>query len=101
MLIKLLCKGNSSLHHIKIPTIYGKEISSINNILEMIFSLIGNATELEEIIALMKGRKTSGEIETQLMDFEKVNKYTGWKPKHSLEQGLSKTIDWYVKYLRK
>ena len=73
---------------------------SVKNILEMIFSLIGNETELEEIIALMKDRKTSGEIETQLMDFEKVNKFTGWKPKHSLEQGLSKTIDWYAKYLR-
>ena len=34
------------------------------------------------------------------MDFEKVNKFTGWEPKHSLEQGLKKTIDWYVKYLR-
>jgi len=74
---------------------------SVKDVLEIIFSQIGNSIELEEVISLMKDKKTSGEIETQFMDFEKANKFTGWKPSHSLEEGLSKTIDWYIKYLRK
>jgi len=74
---------------------------SVKDVLEIIFSQIGNSIELEEVISLMKDKKTSGEIETQFMDFEKANKFTGWKPSHSLEEGLSKTIDWYIEYLRK
>ncbi|MBL1140640.1 MAG: NAD-dependent epimerase/dehydratase family protein [Proteobacteria bacterium] len=73
---------------------------SVREVLEMIFSKIGNTKELEEVIALMQGKQTSGEIEAQYMDYEKVNKYTGWKPRHSLEQGMEKTIEWYEKYLK-
>jgi CDP-glucose 4,6-dehydratase len=73
---------------------------SVREVLEAIYSQVGKSSDLENILSLMRDKKTSGEIDVQFMDFEKVNKFTGWKPKHSFEQGLKKTIDWYVKYLR-
>lgn len=73
---------------------------SVRQILEAIFLKLGKTGDLEEIIKLMENKKTTGEIEVQFMDFEKVNRFTGWKPEHSLEQGLNKSIDWYVKYLK-
>lgn len=73
---------------------------SVRQILEAIFLKIGKTSDLEEIISLMKDKKTTGEIEVQFMDFDKVNQYTGWEPKHSLDQGLKKTIDWFTKYLK-
>ena len=31
------------------------------------------------------------------LDCSKAKKELGWKPKHSLDQGLQKTINWYKK----
>jgi len=73
---------------------------SVRQLLETIFLKIGKPDDLKEIIALMKNRKPTGEIDVQFMDFDKVNRFTGWKPQHSLDQGLNKTIDWFQKYLR-
>lgn len=73
---------------------------SVKEVLETIYSQLGKSSDLDDILSLMKDKKTSGEIDVQFMDFKKVNKFTGWQPKHSFEQGLKKTIDWYVKYLR-
>ena len=38
-----------------------------------------------------------GEIDCQFMDFEKVNKFFGWKPEITFDVGLKKTIDWFEK----
>jgi CDP-glucose 4,6-dehydratase len=35
------------------------------------------------------------EITAQYLDSQKANKVLGWKPKHTLEQGIKKTYDWY------
>jgi CDP-glucose 4,6-dehydratase len=37
----------------------------------------------------------SGEIERQWVDASKLRSLTGWEPAVSLEQGLTRTIDWY------
>ena len=58
-------------------------------------------TKLTEIQKMMEGKKTVGEINCQYMDFEKVNAFFGWKPNHSFEEGLSKTIEWFKTYLEK
>ena len=47
----------------------------------------------------MKGKDASGEIVCQYMDFEKVNEYFEWQPKHNLDNGLAKTIEWFTRYL--
>ena len=31
------------------------------------------------------------------IDFSRIKQELGWQPKHSFEQGLSETIDWYLK----
>lgn len=39
------------------------------------------------------------EIDRQWLDATKARKVLGWEPKVGLEQGLSKTIEWYREYL--
>jgi CDP-glucose 4,6-dehydratase len=37
----------------------------------------------------------AGEIDRQWVDYGKLHKLTGWEPSVTLEEGLSRTIDWY------
>ena len=30
------------------------------------------------------------------IDFNKINSELGWKPKHTFQEGIEKTIDWYL-----
>jgi dTDP-D-glucose 4,6-dehydratase len=57
-----------------------------------------NTEDFKKVLALMKDKKTTGEIDCQYMDFEKVNKYFGWKPRHNFNEGLSKTTEWFNRY---
>ena len=36
-----------------------------------------------------------GEIDRQYVDATKLHRLTGWEPRHDLEAGLGKTVDWY------
>lgn len=40
------------------------------------------------------------EIPAQYLSSDKARKMFNWKPKHSLDEGLKETIDWYRKYLK-
>ena len=73
---------------------------SVRKVIEKIYENIGNYKDLENVIKLMSKKKTIGEINCQYMDFQKVNQFFGWEPKHSFELGLDKTIKWYEKYLK-
>ncbi len=73
---------------------------SVKEILSLIFSTCNNFKDLEVVIKKMKNKKTTGEITLQIMDHKKVNKYTGWKPKHTLSEGIEKTILWFKEYLK-
>jgi CDP-glucose 4,6-dehydratase len=42
----------------------------------------------------------AGEIRDQYLSTSKAHTKLGWQPKHSLEQGLIETIDWYSDYLK-
>ena len=75
-------------------------IHTVNSVIENIFDLIGNSNDLNNIKKNMIGKKTIGEIDCQYMDYEKVNKYFGWKPKIDFQSGLEKNIEWYRKYLK-
>ena len=37
------------------------------------------------------------EIKKQKLDYSKISKELGWKPKTNLSKGLAKTINWYKK----
>ena len=49
----------------------------------------------------MKKNKTKGELNIQFMDYEKLNKYLGWKPRYKFSKTLPGLIKWYKKYLKK
>jgi CDP-glucose 4,6-dehydratase len=72
---------------------------TVKEILECIFTIIGDTDEYHNVLQKMKNKKTVGEIDCQFMDYEKVNDYFGWTPKHSLNDGILKTVDWYKRYL--
>lgn len=69
----------------------GGEVRTILEIVDTVSRLIGI-----NIPPLISGEKTP-EIDSQWLDISKI-KGIGWSPTFSLEQGLTKTIDWYRKY---
>ena len=50
--------------------------------------------ESEKLITYVNDRP--GHDLRYAIDASKINKELGWKPSVSFEQGLSKTIDWYL-----
>ena len=74
---------------------------NIKSLVSIIYKLLKNNSELERIINEMDGKETVGEIFHQHMSYEKVFQFFGWKPNHSLEQGIKLSIDWYDKYLKR
>ncbi len=71
---------------------------SVRNVLENVYKLAGNENDFEEVLNLMKEKKTIGEIQCQYMNYDKVNEYFNWSPGHSLKDGLAKSIEWYDKW---
>jgi CDP-glucose 4,6-dehydratase len=41
----------------------------------------------------------SGEIDRQWVDYSKLNALTGWEPTVGLEEGLTRTLDWYREHV--
>lgn len=74
--------------------------TSIRVALEIVYRLTANATKFQEILEIMKNKETIGEIDCQFMGYEKVQEHFGWRPKHSLEAGIAKTIKWFEGYLK-
>ena len=74
--------------------------TSVREVLETVYKLTGNENSFKNILEVMKTKETTGEIDCQYMGFEKVRKDFGWNPKHSFEEGVGKTIDWFKGYLK-
>jgi CDP-glucose 4,6-dehydratase len=74
---------------------------NMRTLISKVFNLLGNVKDLEEILLGMNGKVTSGEIFYQHMSFNKVFDFFNWSPKHSIEEGLIKSIDWYKLYFEK
>ena len=47
-----------------------------------------------------KNKSLSGEIQHQFMNYKKLQKYFGWKPKYNLNDGLVETLEWYKDFLQ-
>lgn len=71
---------------------------TVKEVLKEIYTAVDNYSDFEVIEKSMASKKTVGEINYQYMDYEKVFKYFGWAPKHTIQQGLVKTISWYKRY---
>lgn len=64
--------------------------------------------ELVDKVLQMMGRadlrpvienQASAEIREQYLDASKARRMLGWTPRHGLDEGLRRTIDWYRKFL--
>ena len=73
----------------------------VKDIINIIYKKIGNIDDLDMVNSQLSKNTTVGEIDCQYMDYEKVNKYFGWMPSTSFDQGIEKTIAWYKNYLNK
>ncbi len=74
---------------------------TVKKIIEKILIQNNKKKELEEILKLMRSKKTKGEIPYQFMDCKKITHYFNWKPKYSFERGIEESISWYKKYIVK
>ncbi len=68
---------------------------SVLQVVESIQTLMGQP-DLTPIIEC----SARGEIQEQFLSSAKLRELTGWKPKVSLAEGLSRTVDWYTHHLQ-
>jgi len=75
----------------------GKNVS-IKNWMELILR-VGEENKFwpkrELQIEEQRFRPGSSEVEELLVGYQKLHDLTGWKPNHSWEEGIAKTIKWY------
>ena len=71
----------------------------VREVVKKIYFYANKRNEYLEILQTMKNKKTKGELNSQSMDFTKLNKYFGWKPKHKFEDTIEIVFKWYQKYL--
>jgi CDP-glucose 4,6-dehydratase len=67
---------------------------SMLDLVERIIRLMGKEGHLEPDIMLTT--KIEKEIDAQYLDSQKVRDRFAWQPRVSLDEGLKKTIEWYV-----
>ena len=72
----------------------GREVSMAKT-LETIAQLMGR--EVEEVVDTERLRPAKSEVNRLLGDNSPITSLTDWRPRHTLEEGLQKTIDWFVK----
>ena len=72
----------------------------VKDILKIIFIHANKKVELKKLEKQMLGKKTTGELSFQFMDYQKLYKYLGWKPKYKLIDTMPKLFEWYKKYFR-
>jgi CDP-glucose 4,6-dehydratase len=69
----------------------GERPHSVREVVDLIAELAGGGVEPD-----YKGEGVpDGEIDRQYVDSAKLRETTGWRPETALEDGLSRTLDWY------
>jgi len=72
-----------------------RNIDLVKLLCKLMDEKLGNAAGTsEELITYVKDRP--GHDRRYAIDASKINKELGWKPSVTFEEGLSKTIDWYL-----
>ncbi len=77
------------------------EKHKIKEIIKAIFLYAKKEKELKILFKSMKKNKTTGEISVQFMDYKKLNKFFGWKPKFKFKDTLPHLFNWYKNYFKK
>ena len=73
----------------------------MKDIIEKIFIHGKKKIELKSIFRRIKNNKTTGEISSQYMDYDKLNTYLGWYPKRKFINTLPSLFKWYKRYFKK
>jgi CDP-glucose 4,6-dehydratase len=63
------------------------------SVLEVVARLLA-VMERSDLVPVVQNQATH-EILRQSLDFSKASERLGWKPRHSLEEGLRETVAWY------
>lgn len=71
----------------------GSSIISVEDLIKKIIKISGKNLTIRKV-----AEEREGEIESQYVAFDKATKSFGWKPKVSLDEGLKRTIAWYLEY---
>lgn len=75
-----------------------KNIDLVHEIIHMIAEIKGiDKSELESLIVYVKDRP--GHDLRYAIDCSKLKRELGWRPSHTLPDGLRKTIQWYIKHI--
>jgi UDP-N-acetylglucosamine 4-epimerase len=75
------------------------ERTTLNELFDMIKKLIGNFDGEATGITPTYGPIRPGDIPHSLASIEKAKKLLGYKPTHSVEEGMAEAIDWYRRNL--
>jgi len=73
----------------------------VKDVIKKICIQTENLENYKSIVPRFKNKEAFGEIKNQFMTFDKINKLFKWTPKHSLDNGIQKTIIWYTGFLKK
>jgi len=73
----------------------GKPISVID-LVTLILKISGNTALVPQIIGT---GKIKGEIDRQYLSSTKARRMLGWRPRYSIQRGMSITYPWYKDYL--
>ena len=72
---------------------------TVKDIVKKIYEMLGKDILYAEVEKLWADRQTLGEIDSQYMSYDKLNKFFGWKPQFDFDAGLHKTTEWFKNYL--
>lgn len=73
----------------------------VKDIIKHTCLLNNNLNLYKKIKEELKNKKLIGEIKHQFMTYKKILNSFGWKPRHTLEEGLKKSLIWYSRFLKK
>lgn len=70
----------------------GSSIISVEDLIKKIIKISGKNLSIKKV-----AEEREGEIESQYVLFDKAAKLLDWRPKVGLDEGLTRTVDWYRK----
>ncbi len=94
----LLLAGASEEANGKIYNLGHDEVISLKDLVELLIKISGKG---EHSLIPWPDEKKKIDIGDYYSNFSKIKNELGWEPKTSLESGLTKTVEYYKKYLDK
>ncbi len=84
----------SALEHAKAGSIYNVSAGSPQPNIKIVRAILTHLGKPDSLIKYVKDRP--GHDRRYALDSSKIQRELGWKPQVSFEDGMSRTIDWYI-----